>query len=218
MATTNFVDQVTPIMADWLNAVDAVVYDAGTLPASSIANTPSGTIAATDVQTAINELASEKQPLDTTLTSLAGMSVVGANLVPISTGVDTFGTITVNKTTALSTSVVLIPTEGIVKTYVDTEVAITPLGYNSSGAGVTSLDFTIPDTTTREINIIFNTLSTNGTNPLLLRLGDSTGYYTDALYYGALSIVGSAANTTTSTAFTTGRFQPYIQYQLPTRC
>lgn len=58
-------------------------------PASGIINTPSGSIAATDVQSAINELDTEKQPLDATLTALAGLST-GADKLPYSTGTDTF--------------------------------------------------------------------------------------------------------------------------------
>jgi len=58
MATTNFTDGVTPVIAEWLNDVDAHTYDqlGGAHIAAHITNTPAGTIAATDVQAAINEL------------------------------------------------------------------------------------------------------------------------------------------------------------------
>lgn len=55
------------------------------LPASEIANTPAGNIAATNVQTALNELDTEKQPLDSDLTALAGLTSA-ANKVPYFTG------------------------------------------------------------------------------------------------------------------------------------
>ncbi len=57
--------------------------------ASAITNTPSGSIAATTVQAAINELDTEKQPLDATLTALAGLAT-GADKIAYSTGTDAF--------------------------------------------------------------------------------------------------------------------------------
>ncbi len=59
--------------------------------ASSIANTPAGSIAATTVQTALNELDTEKQPIDATLTALAAITVA-ANKLFYATGADTFAT------------------------------------------------------------------------------------------------------------------------------
>jgi hypothetical protein len=80
LANTTFIDGQTPIKASWLNDVNEVVYNpsADVIPASSIINTPAGNIAATNVQTAINELDSEKQPLNTQLTALAGMPAARA--------------------------------------------------------------------------------------------------------------------------------------------
>ena len=51
--------------------------------------TPSGSISATTIPTAIAELDTEKQPLDATLTALAGLAT-GANKLAYSTGTDTF--------------------------------------------------------------------------------------------------------------------------------
>ncbi len=59
--------------------------------ASGVANTPAGSIAATDVQAAINELDTEKQPLDATLTALAALTVA-ANKLIYATGADAFST------------------------------------------------------------------------------------------------------------------------------
>jgi hypothetical protein len=56
--------------------------------ASAISNVPAGSIAATDVQAALNELDAEKQPLDATLTALAAANWA-ANALPIGTGADT---------------------------------------------------------------------------------------------------------------------------------
>jgi hypothetical protein len=55
--------------------------------ASAITNTPAGNIAATTVQDAINELDTEKQPVDATLTALAGFNTNG---LLTQTAADTF--------------------------------------------------------------------------------------------------------------------------------
>jgi hypothetical protein len=52
-------------------ATDYIV-EGGSTPASDIVNTPAGGIAATNVQTALNELDGDKQGTDTDLTSIAG--------------------------------------------------------------------------------------------------------------------------------------------------
>lgn len=61
MASTLF-DTGTVITADWLNDVDEAVYNPSSivLSANSIINVPAGNIAATDVQTALNELDTDK--------------------------------------------------------------------------------------------------------------------------------------------------------------
>ena len=55
----------------------AVVSASGDYTASEVTNVAAGNIAATDVQAAINELDSEKQPLDTDLTALAALASTG---------------------------------------------------------------------------------------------------------------------------------------------
>ena len=76
MADTTFVDGQTVIEAAWLNDVNEVVYNptAAVIPASSIVNTPYGNIAATDVQTALNELNDDKQAVDADLTAIAALT------------------------------------------------------------------------------------------------------------------------------------------------
>ena len=86
MASTTFVDGETLIEASWLNAVNAVVYTPGTLMAADIANVPAGNIASTRVQAALNELDTEKQPLNAQLTTLAGITAQQAtDLAAVST-------------------------------------------------------------------------------------------------------------------------------------
>lgn len=64
---------------------------AGAHAASAISNTPAGNIVATTVQAAIDELDSEKQPLDATLTAFAGVTFAADKGV-YATGADAFAT------------------------------------------------------------------------------------------------------------------------------
>ena len=166
MATTNFVSG-TLIESAWLNDVDSAVYttlpsvvsesavDAANLAshiadptaahsASSISNTPAGSLLATDVQTAINELDSEKQPLDTTLTALSGI-LTAANKIPYATALNTAGELDFkDEDDMVSNSATAVPSQQSVKAYVDTVSAATSGTYvptivlvaNTDAAGV----------------------------------------------------------------------------------
>ena len=69
----------------------AVAASNGDYTASQVTNVAAGNISSITVQTAINELDTEKQPVDATLTALAGVTVA-ADKVIYATGADAFAT------------------------------------------------------------------------------------------------------------------------------
>jgi multidrug efflux pump subunit AcrA (membrane-fusion protein) len=71
---------VEAALAEVFDALEAHIADDTAVHAgSAVSFTPAGNIAATDVQAAIEELDSEKQPLDATLTDLAALGDAGAD-------------------------------------------------------------------------------------------------------------------------------------------
>lgn len=83
----------TAIPADTLSVqanLDAHIADpVAAHMATAIGNSPAGNISATTVQSAINELDAEKQPLDAALTALAALATVADRLI-YATGSDAF--------------------------------------------------------------------------------------------------------------------------------
>lgn len=84
MATTNFVNGVTPVVADWLNDADAHIYNqqVAAHSAANISVSPSGEISATDVQTALGEIVSDTNTKLAAKANIAGQVFTGHIEVP----------------------------------------------------------------------------------------------------------------------------------------
>lgn len=105
MADTTFTDNSTVIVSAWLNDINDHVYSSTPISpattvhsASVISNTPAGTIAATTVQAAINELDTEKvtsggalgTPSSGTLSNCVGLPAAGVTGTAAILGANTF--------------------------------------------------------------------------------------------------------------------------------
>lgn len=91
-ARANFTNPDGTLSRDGLRlmlAWQAIFGVTGIIPASSVSFTPAGGISSVNVQAAIEELDTEKQPKDATLTALAALATVADELI-YATGVDTF--------------------------------------------------------------------------------------------------------------------------------
>jgi hypothetical protein len=163
--------------ASWVITMAAV----GANAAGSVSFTPAGNIAATNVQTAIQELDTEKLSAaagavtGTNLEDIiAGSSVGSASQIPVIT-YDANGRVTGTSSASKITSGTLVAT--------------------TSG---TSHDFTSIPSTAKRITLMFNGVSTNGTSRLQVQLGDSGGVENTG-YVAAASTLGAAANSASST-------------------
>jgi hypothetical protein len=96
-----------------------------------------------------------------------------------------------------------IPSAESVKAYVDTEIAgisIT-LGTAQASTSGSSIDFTSIPAGTKKIIINFVGVSTNGTAPIYVQLGDSGGLETTGYTAAAVSVAASAGFSSYSTGF-----------------
>lgn len=165
-------------LASWTISMAAV----GASAAATVSNTPSGNIAATTVQAAINELDSEK------LSSAAG-AVTDTNLNSIITA----GSVG----DAASIPVVTYTAKGRISS-VSTASKITSATMQTPSA-VTTVDFTSIPSWVKRITIQYNALSTSGTSNPMIQLGDSGGIETTG--YSGSAWQGNTTNSANSTGF-----------------
>lgn len=169
------------------------------------------------VTSAIQTQLNGKQPLDATLTTMAGVTTA-ANTMLYFTGVDTaasaaitaFGRSLIDDADATTAQTTL--GLGTMATQAASAVAITGgtmTGVVISGGTIvqyaavaatsgTAIDFTGIPSWAKRITVMFSEVSTSGTSPVQIQLGDSggietTGYISNAFSYNS----GTAANSTT---------------------
>jgi hypothetical protein len=166
------------------------------LVASTIAVTPTGGISQTNVQAALAGLdtrVTARQPLDATLTALAGVTT-SANTVVYATGADVF------------TTTVLTPYARTLLDDADAASARATLGTTAILQGTsqpttsgTAIDFTGIPAGIKRITVMLNGVSVNGASPFRFQLGTAasievTGYNNHLARMG-VSTVSTASST-----------------------
>lgn len=228
MATTNFIDGTTIVVADWLNDVDAHAYNQQTAAhsAANIAFTPAGTVAATNVQAAIAEVATDAATAITNLTAtqVAYTPTGSVAATNVQTAIDEVVAETVQKTGDTGSAKMPAGTTaqrdgtpaagwtrwnstlGCNETYSGTEWI--PEGWQYST--LTSLDtltghiFSGIPTWVNEIVLQVNLMSSSTTTNARLRLGHAGGLVTSA--YRSASVYSTLVGTSTGIGSTTGVF------------
>jgi len=93
--------------------------------------------------------------------------------------------------TMSSDSATALATQQSIKAYVDTEVAgVITRGTAVASTSGTSIDFTSIPSSVKRITVLLSGVSTNGTSPLIIRLGDSGGFETSG-YTGSTAEIRS---------------------------
>jgi hypothetical protein len=112
--------------------------DADQHPASAITNTPAGTISATTVQAALNELDAEKQPIDADLTAIAALTTTaygrGALTLADAPAFASYSGIPLLATTGITGTLTLTKTGTTARTATFPDAAITVAGQNIDNA------------------------------------------------------------------------------------
>jgi len=163
MATTNFVNG-TVVVAEWLNDVDAHVYnqEVDAHAASNLSFSPVGTIAATDVQTAVAEVAT-----DAAAALAAGLAAVTATTVPV-TPTGTIAATNVQAAIAELDGDVVAASAAAANALIHDQATVA----TTSG---TAVDITGIPVGIKRLIVKFVGVSTNGTSDKIIQLGTSGG-------------------------------------------
>lgn len=168
------------------------------LVATNVSNTPAGTISASTVQGAINELDSEKVPLN-------GTGATGTWDISISGNANTATTANTAETATTATTATNIADEAVSTTAKIVDNIITPEKLTQKltqvaavTAAGTAVDFTGIPSWVKRITVLFSGVSGSGSSNQLLQLGTSSGVEATG-YLGSGSGLGAAAGTLNGT-------------------
>jgi hypothetical protein len=164
-------------LAYWSISLAAV----GANAAGSVSFTPAGNISATNVQTAIQELDTEK------LSSAAG-AVTGTNLEDITTSETVGGSFNI--------PVITFDVNGRASSKSSSPKIIN--GNTITATGLTSHEFSGISPLAKKITFMVSGLSTSGTSNMILQIGDSGGVENTG-YASYSSFVGATSGVTTRT-------------------
>jgi len=224
MATTNFVDGTTIVVADWLNDVDAHAYNqqVAAHSAANISFSPVGTIAATDVQTAVAEVATDAATAITNLTAtqVAYTPTGSVAATNVQTAIDEVVAETVQKTGDTGSAKMpagttaqrdgspaagwtrfnstLVKNEYYNGTAWRTDGLVGSQTFATTSG--TAFDFTgIPEWVTK-LEVVLTNTSLSSTGAYLVQLGDAGGFVTTG--YVQVAMQANAGGTAVSSATT----------------
>jgi hypothetical protein len=185
-AELNILDGVTATTAE-LNILDGVTATTAELNILDGVTATTAELNYVDgVTSALQTQLDAKQPLDATLTALAGLST-GANKIPMASGTDTFTQIDFkDEDDMASNSATAVPSQQSTKAYVDTVAAVT-IATSGTFSGQSTLSLTGLDFTTYAYQVILRGVvpSSDNTDLQLTVSADGGSTYITAGYYYA---------------------------------